>query len=142
MAVLSTLTELPVEEHNFEITHCQGRRMPNTRRYEQRKLLLITAEDIACISMRLLPVAETAYLASIAIACFGWILSKRTPSFIKSKVLNMSSVFRTKTLQDTGIDVFWSHRLQRRLLSDSSLQVPHSHGFLDGRCIETLENNV
>jgi hypothetical protein len=36
--------------------------------------------------------------------CFGWILSKLTPSCIKSKVLNMSSVFRTKNLQDAGID--------------------------------------
>jgi hypothetical protein len=30
----------------------------------QRKVLHITAEEIACISMRLLPVAEAAYLAS------------------------------------------------------------------------------
>jgi hypothetical protein len=32
------------------------------------------------------------------------ILSKLTPSCIKSKVLNMSSVFLTKNLQDAGID--------------------------------------
>jgi hypothetical protein len=76
----------------------------------------------------------------------------------------MSSVFRTKNLQDTGIDnvfllekscrkkmytifsavqrqqekwrhdVFWSHRLQRCLLSGSSLHVSHYWSFGLQRC--------
>jgi hypothetical protein len=76
----------------------------------------------------------------------------------------MSSVFRTKNMLDTGIDnVFFlekscrkmytifsavqrqqrksdvccSHRLHRRLLSGSSLQVPHSIIFIYDRCTQS-----
>jgi hypothetical protein len=41
------------------------------------------------------------------------------PSCIKSKVLNMSSVFRTKNLQDTGIDnVFFLEKSCRKIVHD------------------------
>jgi hypothetical protein len=36
-----------------------------------------------------------------------------------------SAVQRQQRKSDVMNDVFWSHRLQRRLLSGSSLQVPH-----------------